>query len=107
MMLNNSITQLQIELWQGAPGLDPSTPTGPWTRVAGAGSLPSSVGFTINGTPSGVYGPLTGDHLLANTGNDVYFMLSEWFPVYAVGEWHFNVTGALNPLVLSPICSIY
>jgi len=31
------------------------------------------------------------DHLLLGAGSDVYYMLSEWYPVYNVGEWHFTV----------------
>ena len=38
-----------------------------------------------------VYAPLTTDHLLTNGGEDVYFLLSEYFDVYNVGEWHFRV----------------
>jgi hypothetical protein len=71
-----------------------SSITGPWGEVwLDTYSLPNAslLPSPPPPPPPGAYGPFTSDHLLLGAGSDVYYMLSEWFPVYNVGEWHFTV----------------
>jgi hypothetical protein len=68
--------------------------TGPWVEVpfdTFALPNPALLPAPPPPHPPGVYAPFTSDHLMLGAGTDVYYLLSEWYPVYNVGEWHFTV----------------
>jgi|GEM_PF-6332692 len=85
MMLLNASTNLalrnpgQLELWQ-APAV-----TGPWTKVDADAQLPRGSGDAAS------YGPMMSEHLMRDGGREVYFLSSQWWPVYNVHLWSFRL----------------
>jgi hypothetical protein len=68
----------QVELWQ-APAV-----TGPWTKVDADAVLP-------NGARVLQYGPMINEHLFADGGLQVPFLLSQLFPVYNVHHHSYRI----------------
>jgi hypothetical protein len=108
LMLLNGVPRFghaaaHVELWQspqpallqpaeivrGGQPSDPDYATKIWTKVAGAGVLPGwEAPTTFGGAP---YGPMMSDHLMPNGGSSVYFMLSQWHPIYNTHMWRYQV----------------
>jgi hypothetical protein len=72
---------LQIQLWQ-APAV-----TGPWTKVNADDALPHS---NRQGSAA-TYGPMMSEHLMRDGGREVYFLGTQWWPVYNVHLWSFRL----------------
>ena len=77
MFLNTS--SANVELWQ-SPGV-----TGPWTAVSTGSALPNSVN-----APGG-YAPLMDEIYMTDRGHGVYFLYSQWTPIYNVAQWQVAV----------------
>lgn len=71
----------QVELWQ-APAV-----IGPWQKVEADAQLP-------NGQHVLQYGPMIHEHLLAEGGLEVPYLLSQLFPVYNVYHHSYRITVA-------------
>jgi len=71
----------QVELWQ-APAV-----TGPWQKVQADAQLP-------NGQHVLQYGPMIHEHLLADGGLEVPYLLSQLFPVYNVYHHSYRIAVA-------------
>jgi hypothetical protein len=71
----------QVELWQA------SSLTGPWTKVDADAQLP-------NGARVLQYGPMINEHLFADGGLEIPFLLSQLFPVYNVHHHSFRIVVA-------------
>jgi hypothetical protein len=71
----------QVELWQ-APAV-----IGPWQKVDADAQLP-------NGQHVLQYGPMLSEHLLADDGLEVPYLLSQLFPVYNVYHHSYRITVA-------------
>jgi hypothetical protein len=115
MLLNGSprfgLASAQIELWQSPPAepLQPPqivlpTSTGSpdpkrvWSKVAGRGQLPGWWEGSNRPFAGAPYGPMINDHLMVDGGKKVYFMVSEWHPVYNTHLWSFDLNANTSTL---------